>query len=28
MFDIDEEGMKTGVETLLKAVLNFDKRSK
>ena len=26
MFDIDEDGMKTGVETLLKAVVNFDKR--
>ena len=26
LFDIDEDGMKTGVETLLKAVLNFDKR--
>src|SRR5699024_5707100 len=26
LFDIDEEGMKTGVETLLKAVVNFDKR--
>ena len=25
-FDIDEDGMKTGVETMLKAVLNFDKK--
>ena len=27
MFDIDEDGMKTGVETLLKAVMNFDRIS-
>ncbi|WP_035855719.1 M20 metallopeptidase family protein [Jeotgalicoccus marinus] len=25
-FDIDEDGMKTGVETMLKAVLNFNKK--